>query len=286
MIKCSSRVIGPTTKLRTGFILALLASSVILPTNGFAATLNLGGTGADLGTMRLLADAFQKHSTGTKIDIQPSIGSTGGISAVMAGALDIAISSRPLKDEERALGAKEWAYAKTPFVFATDQKSPQTQLTFAEIIGIYDGTMMKWKDGTAIRIILRPETETDTVLLKKYIPGLDAAMKKAYQRRGPPIVTTDQDAADSIQKMAGAVGPSTLALILGENRPLKSLALNGIAPTVENIANGTYPMTKSLYLVTGVHPKAEAQHFIDFMRSKEGAAILRRTGHLVLAPNK
>ena len=276
MIKYSSQVIS--------FVLALLTTSVFLPTCAFSAVLKISGTGTDLGTMQLLADAMQKRSPGTTIDIQPSIGSSGGISAVIAGVLDIAISSRPLKDEERAQGAREWAYAKTPFVFATELQSPLTQLTSAEIIGIYDGTMTKWKDGTAIRIILRPETETDTALLKKYIPGLEAAMEKAYRRRGPPIAATDQDTADNIQKIAGAVGPSTLALILGESRLLKALALNGIAPTVENIGNGTYPMTKSLYLVTGAHPKTEVQRFIDFMRSKEGAAILRRTGHLVLAP--
>ena len=279
-----------TWPLRNPFALLILATllvcSVVLPAYGFAAALKLGGTGTDLGVMRIMADAFQKRSTGMMIDIQPSVGSAGGISAVLAGALDIAISSRPLKAEERALGAREWTYAKTPLVFATDQKSPQTQLTSAEIIGIYDGTVTQWRNGAAVRIILRPETDADTVILEKNIPGMDAAMKKAYQRRGPPIAMTDQNAADKIQMIAGAVGPSTLALIIGENRPLKALVFNGIAPTVENIANGTYPMTKSLYLVTGPHPRAETQHFIDFMRSREGAAILRRTGHLVLAPNK
>lgn len=276
--KCSSRVIS--------LMLVFLTANFIFPACGFAVTLKLGGTGTDLGVMRIMADAFQKRSKGTIIDIQPSVGSAGGISATLAGALDIAISSRPLKAEERALGAREWAYAKTPLVFATDQKSPQTQLTSAEIIGIYDGTVTQWRNGSAVRIILRPETDSDTVILEKNIPGMDAAMKKAYQRRGPPIAMTDQTAADKIQMIAGAVGPCTLALILGENRPLKALVFNGIAPTVENIANGTYPMTKSLYLVTGPHPKAETQHFIGFMRSKEGRAILRRTGHLVLAPNK
>lgn len=271
-------------KQMMGFILLIPVVSVTFLTNSFADTLKLGGTGADLGTMQLLANAFEKQSPGTTIEIQPSIGSSGGINAVMAGVLDIGISSRPLKDGERKQGVQEWAYAKTSFIFATDQKSPQSQLTSAEIIGIYNGSVTKWKDGTTVRLILRPETETDTLLLKKYIPGMEAAMGKAYKRRGLPIATTDQDAADMIQKIPGAVGPSTLALILGENRPLKALALDNVAPTVENIGNGTYPMTKSLYLVTGSRPKAEVQRFISFIRSNQGTAILQRTGHLVLDP--
>lgn len=261
---------------------AALGAGVTLPCGVAAETLTLGGTGTDLATMRILGEAFRKVSPQTRLEVQPSIGSSGGIKAVLAGALDIAISARPLKEEERTLGALEWAYAKTPLVLATHQNSGQTELTRAELIAIYDGTLKTWKDGTTARLVLRPETETDTALLKKYIPGMDVALAKAYQRRGPPIALTDQDAADMIQAIPGAVGPSTLALILAENRPLKALTFDSVAPTVESLGNGSYTMSKNLYLVTRAHPKEPVQRFIDFMRSKEGVEILQRTGHLVL----
>lgn len=263
-------------------VMSLLAAGAVIPACVFAATLKIGGTGTDLGTMRLLADAYQKRMPGTKLEIQPSVGSSGGISAVIAGALDISISSRPLKDDERAKGAREYAYAKTPFVMAVNLRTQVKQLTSTEIISIYDGTMTRWKDGSAIRLILRPESETDTKLLVNFIPGIEAAMARAYQRRGPPISSTDQEAADQIEKIPGAVGPSSLALILGEGRPLKALSLNGVAPTVENIGNGSYPMTKTLYLITGPQVADDALRFVEFLRSKAGVAILKRTGHLVL----
>lgn len=268
------------------FILALTSASVILPTYGFTATLKLGGTGAGLGTMKLLADAYKKRAPDTTIEILPSIGSSGGIKAVAAGAIDIGISSRPLKDDERKQDIQEWAYAKTPFVFAVHQKSPQTQLTSAEIVAIYAGTLTKWKDGTAIRLVLRPQTEADTILIRQVIAGMEAALEKAYERRGLPIATTDQEAADNIQKFIGGVGPSTLALILAENRPLKALTFNNVAPTVANLSSGAYPypMSKSFYLITAINHKTEVQGFINFMRSEQGIAILQRTGHLVLIP--
>lgn len=260
----------------------IFAAGVTLPCGVSAETLILGGTGTGLGTMRILGEAFRKVSPQTRIEIRPSIGSSGGIKAILAGALDIAISARPLKEEERALGALEWAYAKTPLVLATHQNSGQTDLTRAQLIAIYDGTLQTWKDGTTARLVLRPEAETDTELLKKYIPGMDVALAQAYQRRGPPIALTDQDAADMIQAIPGAVGPSTLALILSENRPLKALTLDSVAPTAESLGNGSYMMSKNLYLITRTHPQETVQRFIDFMRSKEGVAILQRTGHLVL----
>lgn len=183
---------------------------------------------------------------------------------------------------EHALGVKELHYAATPFVFVTDQDAAQTQLDSSEIVSIYDGRKTRWNDGTPLRIILRPETEADTTLIQKYIPGMQQAMAKAYARRGPPIAITDQDAADKVQMIKGALGMSTMSLILGEHRPLKAFSFNGISPTVENLANGSYPMSKNLYLVIGHHPKAEALRFIDFIFSAEGMDILKRTGHLVV----
>ena len=267
-------------------ITSLIAAVMFnLPGSSLAATLQIGGTGAGLGTMRQLGDAFQKRFPSTLVEIHPSVGSTGGIRAVIAGKLDIGISARPLKTEELGQGITESPYAKTPLVFAVHKKLSQTELTFNEAIGIYDGSLSQWTDGTTIRVILRPATESDTVLLQQFIPGMDVAMEKAYKRRGPPLAVTDQDTADKIQKIAGAVGPSTLALIWGENRPLKALALNNVPATVENMANGTYPMSKTLSLVTATNPGKEVQNFIDFIRSGEGSAILSRTGHLVLKPN-
>ena len=266
-----------------GMILsAALAAGIALPCGVAAEALTLGGTGTGLGTMRILGESFHSISPETRLEVLPSIGSSGGIKAVLAGAIDIAVSARPLKEEERKQGALEWAYAKTPLVWATHQNNGQSELSRAELIAMYDGTLRTWKDGRIARIVLRSETETDTELLRKYIPGMDAALAQAYQRRGPPIALTDQDAADMIQTIPGALGPSTLALILSENRPLKALRLDSVAPTVESLGNGNYIMSKNLYLITRSRPKESVQRFIDFILSKEGAEILQRTGHLVL----
>lgn len=271
--------------LRNLIIGSIAACIFNFPGISLAGTLKIGGTGSGLGTMRQLGDAFHKRFPSTQVKVHPSVGSTGGIRAVIAGKLDIGISARPLKADEAGQGIKELPYAKTPFVFAVHKKLSQSNLDVNEAIGIYDGSLSRWKDGSTIRVILRPETESDTLLLQQFIPGMDVAMEKAYKRRGLPLGVTDQDTADNIQKVAGAVGPSTLALILGENRPLKALALNNVPATVENMANGTYPMAKTLTLITATNPSKEVQNFIDFIRSPEGSAILRRTGHLVLKPN-
>ncbi len=93
-----------TSLIRSVFVAAVIC--LPFSGSGFAATLKIGGTGAALGTMRLLADEFVRLHPDTSIVIPDSLGSGGGIKAVLAGALDIALSSRQLKSKEKNAGAK------------------------------------------------------------------------------------------------------------------------------------------------------------------------------------
>ena len=263
--------------------LALLAAVFFLfPFPGQAAQLTLGGTGADLGTMRVLGEAFEKANPGTTVEVLPSLGSSGGIKAILAGAIDLALTARPLKDKERAWGVKEFAYAKTAVVLATSAGNAQSNVTNDELVEIFAGTRTAWPDGTPIYLVLRRPHDSETRILKAHIPGIDAAFAKAQKRPGIPVAYTVQDAADLIQSRRGGLGTSSLSVIIAEKRPLKGLSLNGVAPTLETLADGSYPMAKTFYFVTKPEPNNLVRKFVAFVRSDEGADILRRMGHLVL----
>lgn len=269
-----------STSWYRSMLVCTLCALFTLP--GAAATVEIAGTGADLGTMRLLAQAFKKEHPEAALEILPSIGSSGAIAAVSAGALDLGLSSRPLKEQERRSGLLELPYAKTALVFAVASHSRASALTTAQLIDIYKGIKTTWDDGSAIRIVLRPETDNDTVLVKKYIPGMETALAHAYQRRGVPIAATDQDAADNIQSIPGGLGTISLSLILGEDRPLKALIIDGISPTAEAVENGSYPMAKTLYFIMPPQPDKWVERFIDFVFSEQGERILMQTGHVVM----
>ena len=85
----------------------------------------------------------------------------------------------------------------------------------------------------------------------------------------------------ALEKHAGSLGPSTLALIFSENRKLKALQLNGIDPSPSNLAAGIYPYYKSLYIVTHSKTPGAARKFIAFAQSETARKILTRTGHAV-----
>ena len=244
-----------------------------------AEVIKIGGTGSALGTMQLLAQAYAKNHPETRITVLPSLGSGGGVKALLAGAIQLGVSSRPLKDAELKQGAVATEYGRTPFVFAISASNPVAGLSYRELIEIYAGKTELWPDGHKIRLVLRPVWDSDSEMIKSISDEMRAAKSQAEQRQGMLFAVTDQETADNLERIPGALGPSTLGQILSEKRALKSLRLNGVEPSAKTIADGSYPLYKSLYLVTGPQSPPAAQLFVSFVRSAPGREILRQNGN-------
>ena len=259
---------------------------LLFPAGSFAATLKIGGTGAALGTMRILADEFVRLRPDISVNIPDSLGSGGGIKAVLAGALDIGLSSRQLKPKERDAGARVTHYATTPFVLVTrvSESNPAHDLSSQELVKAFSGDAVHWKNGTPIRIILRNERDSSTRILIASFDGMGAALARARAIPGIPVAFTEQDNMDLAETLPGALTTGSLTAILAENRRLAPIAIDGVAPTLENLATGAYKISKYFYLVTGPETSETALEFIRFIRSAEGATILRTTGNLAVSP--
>ncbi len=268
------------------FILVGFLACLLWPTAGLATTLKIGGTGAALGTARILADAFTRRNPDISIEVPGSLGSRGGIKAAIAGALDVGLSSRPLKSKERQAGARQIHYARTPFVLVTSARdsNPSPALSSPDLVEIFSGAPAYWGDGTPIRIILRNQRDTSTRLLISAFEGMHAALAKARAIPGIPVAPTEQDNMDLAESLAGSLTTASLTALLAENRPLTPIAIDGVAPTLDNLANGSYRFSKSFYMVTGPEISRPARAFIQFVLSADGAAILRTTGNLPIAP--
>src|SRR5436190_12253641 len=148
-----------------------------------AEQVSIGGTGNALGSMQLVADAFAKRNPDVKVTVLPSLGSGGAIKAVLKGALDIALSARPLDDDERKL-ANSFEYARTPLVFAVSMKSKVIAITLDQAADIYAGKTLAWPDGSQIRLVLRQAADSDVIQVKKMSARLDTAFSDAEKRPG------------------------------------------------------------------------------------------------------
>jgi phosphate transport system substrate-binding protein len=241
----------------------------------------IGGTGAAFGTMRLLAEAFNAGNSDIRITIAPNLGTSGGVKAVVSGSIGLAVSSRPMNDSERKLGAVETEYARTPFVFAVSTKSSVTAITSTELAKLYAGEMMVWPNGKPIRIVLRPTSDVDSEMVRTISPAIGRGLAAAMARPGMPVSATDQDAADAIEGFPGAVGPSSLAVIVSEKRAIRALKLDGRDPTLINAASGAYPYYKRLFFVTATQRPAAASRFLAFVQSPAGRRILEGNGQWI-----
>ena len=258
---------------------ALLLS--LIPILVTAESLTIVGSGTDLGTFKLLAERFTYKYPDVQIHILPSIGSGGSIRALNKNDIDIALLSRPPKDSEKKSHITFLHYATTPLVFAVHINFEIENVTSQQIAAFYSGTETQWNNGTPVRPILRPKHDSDTLLINAQLNITDEK-NMAHSRKGLPVALSDQDAADMIATVNGAFGPSTLALILAEKRPLKALSLDGIAANPSNLQQGKYPLHKPLYMAyANNNTKQYLEKFISFLQSKEGQDILNSTGHIV-----
>lgn len=242
--------------------------------------LRIGGAGAGLGTLRILGGEFEKTHPGAKVEIVPNLGSSGGIKALLAGAVDLAISARPLLPAEIQAGAQPHPYGRTPFVFIVNRDVAETDITTAGLVRILEGKLSAWADGRRIRMILRPVTDVDTAMLLALSPDVGPAMKAAHERPGMFVAITDQESLASVGRIPGALGTACLAQLATEPHAVKVLSHNGVVPGLQALAEGRYPLGKRMALVSAPRPPALAQAFLLFIRSAPGRALLSSTGHL------
>ena len=244
-----------------------------------AGTVVLGGSGSTLAMMQLLGTAYAKVDPGFQLRVLPSLGSSGAVKGLVTGAIDVGSIARELKPEELAKGLQGEVLAHSPVVLATSRAS-ERNITTQQLEKIYVGQQTRWSDNSAIRLVLRPASEADTVL----ISGLSADMKKAVEaalsKDGMLVATTDQDAATALEKQPGSLGTSTLALIRAEKRALTVLSLDGIAAETNGRVNDRYPLKKPLVLAIRSDARAEVVGFVRFVKSEQARALLATNGYL------
>lgn len=258
---------------------AILAFAAGLATAAPAGeVIKIGGTGTLLGTMRLLGDVYQKSNPDTTVVVVANLGSSGGIRALLDGAIDIAVNARVLTPHELERGATASVLGRTPFVFAVAAERAETAITEAELLEIFRGVRTRWSDGRVIRISLRPADDSDNEAIDALSPAMQQARASAHRRPGMFFAGSDQENADYLETIPGALGGIGLAVILSEHRKLRPLRLDGIEPGTASVAAGKYRLSKPLYLVLRGTPAPAARRFLSFVGSARGKEILRSVG--------
>ena len=219
-----------------------------------------------------LGEAFQTD-TGIAFSYNPT-GSGSGIKAVLAGTCDIGLSSRNLKDEEKAEGLEQTVLALDGIAIIVNPENPVENLDKDTIAKIYTGEITNWKDvgGKDAEIVLiGREAGSGTRDGFESITGTDGACQ--YRQE----LTSTGDVITTVAGNPDAIGYASLAAIKDN---VKSLKVGGVTPTEETVKDGSYLIQRPFVLVTkqGTKLSDSAQKFFDYITSADAAAVISAAG--------
>lgn len=225
-----------------------------------------------------LGESFMEANSGTTFTYNPT-GSGSGIQAVSEGRCDIGLSSRALKDDEKASGLKETIVALDGIAIIVNPQNPVKDLSLEQIAKIYTGEITNWKDvgGEDAEIVLiGREAGSGTR------DGFESITetKDACQYRQE--LTSTGDVITTVSQNPNAIGYASLAAIKDS---VKALTVNGVAPTEATVKDGTYLVQRPFVLVTkeGAALSETAQKFFDFATSADAASIISAAGAVPVA---
>ncbi|EMY3036349.1 PstS family phosphate ABC transporter substrate-binding protein [Salmonella enterica] len=180
-------------------------------------------------------------------------------------------------------------FAREAFVFIVNQNNPVSSLSDVQIRGIFSGRITHWNEvgGEAIDIKpwQRPENSgSQTAMLAKVMKET-----KLMPAQTTSVATAMGEMVDIVAEYRNthnAIGYTFryYATQMHSNKEIKLLAINDVAPTVENIRNGSYPYTVDVYMVTREHPTAETQKLVDWFLSPQGQQLVQDVGYVPLYP--
>ena len=225
-----------------------------------------------------LGESFMEANSGTTFTYNPT-GSGSGIQAVSEGRCDIGLSSRALKDDEKASGLKETIVALDGIAIIVNPQNPVKDLSLEQIAKIYTGEITNWKDvGGEDAEIVRIGREAGSGTRDGFESITDT--KDACQYRQE--LTSTGDVITTVSQNPNAIGYASLASIKDS---VKVLTVNGVAPTEATVKDGTYLVQRPFVLVTkeGVALSETAQKFFDFATSADAASIISAAGAVSVA---
>ncbi|TAL44092.1 MAG: phosphate ABC transporter substrate-binding protein [Methylovulum sp.] len=210
---------------------------------------------------------FESLHRDVRVDVQTG-GSSRGISDARAKLADIGMVSRALKDDEKDLQC--FTVALDGIAVILNKANPVAALDKQQIIAIYTGKVVNWKDvggnDAPITVVNKAEGRSTLELFLHYF-GL-----KNTDVKPQAIIGDNQQGIKTVLGNPDAIGyvsVGTAEYEAGQGAAIKLLPLDGIAASMENVRNRSFPLARPLNLVTRSEPTGRVKDFIEFAESPQ-----------------
>lgn len=255
---------------------SLIIAAIMICT-AFAACTKNGGVSTDGSTsmskvMGALSESYE-NATGVNVSYNAT-GSGSGIQAVLEGRCDIGLSSRDLRDEEKAKGLEAAVLAYDGIAVIVNPENPISELDVATIADVFTGKVTDWKElggneGTVV--LIGREAGSGTRDGFESVTGTED--KCNYRQE---LVST----GDVITAVAGNPNAIGYASVASVKDTVKALSVGGVSPSEETVKNGSYLIQRPFVLVTksDVELSHDAKDFFDYITSEKASGIISAAG--------
>ena len=237
----------------------------------------VSGSGTALPVVHVLTDEYAANNPDVEFVYLPGLHSSGGIRGVANGDLEIGAVSRPLSEEEQAMGLTYQHLSDDGLVIAVHPGTGIDKLTSEQVREIYRGVYDNWSElgGEDVPIVIldRNEEESAKVILRQYVLGPDLEVT-------PKAVNLfyEPDMVEAVQNTPGAIGYFSLGFGISEQIDVTCLALDGVKPSVETVDDGAYKVIRPLGVVVSPQSDDEIVAFLEWTQSDEALDLIESRG--------
>ena len=246
-------------------------------------TIDVQGSDTMLNIGTAWSEAFMDENPGVEVSIQGG-GSGTGIAALLNGTVDFAHSSRDIKDEELAAGEEkgmdivEHKVAIDGIAVIVNPANGVEALTMDQLGKIYRGEITNWKDvgGIDAEIVLlsRDSSSGTYEFFKEEVVGDDAEYAAVAK-----LLPSTQAIVDEVVANEAGIGYIGLGYLTED---VKVVAIDGVKASVTTAADGSYAISRYLYMYSDGEPEGVMAAYLDWILGSEGQQLVVDEGFVPL----
>ena len=256
-------------------------------------TIQVEGSDTMVNLAQAWSEKYQANNSDVTIEVSGG-GSGVGISSLIQGLADMANASRKMKDKEKARAESELGVAPVEYVVGQDalavyvhKDNPLEEITLSQLESIYadGGTTTKWSElgielpgGSDEIVRVSRQNNSGT-----YAYFREAVLKDNDFKLGSIDLSGSSDVVAMVEKTASAIGYSGMGYATDNVKMLKIKSTDdgdAVAPTADNVINGTYPIARPLMIYTAGEPNDTLQTYLDWILGENGQGIVSEMGYV------